>query len=122
MLSSSDLSTELLISQLLEDDLKNIFYGKEVEQLQLDQIIDDSTNSKLKGRNRNHSPPPMDDEDIAAQLLVKEVHLSNDTSFAQTFQHSVDASYIASKQLAQKWAAAERMILLDAEFARRLMI
>jgi hypothetical protein len=39
--SSFDISTELLIAQLLEEDLANIEHGKVAEQLQLNLILHD---------------------------------------------------------------------------------
>ena len=39
---------------------------------------------------------------------------------AQALQHSEDSNMAASRQYAQKLAAAEKKCALDAEFARRL--
>jgi hypothetical protein len=114
MLSSNDLSTELLISQLLEEDLRSIEYGKYAEQLQLDEFPADSSTPQLK------EPSFVDDEETAVRLFVQGSRLSTDAACAELLQHSVDVSNVASQQLAQKLAAAERKYLLDAEFAKRL--
>lgn len=114
----SDVLSELLVAQLLEEDLRDFEFSQQAERLQLDQLIADS--SKGNRRIPKYARMSVDDEEIAVRLMVQGARLTSDASLAQTLQHSTDVNHIASQQLAQKLAATERKILLDAEFARRL--
>jgi hypothetical protein len=115
-----DSMSELLVAQLLEEDLKIVQDCEFAEELQfLDQLFDDS--SKDKGRHiPEYSNPLEDDHDIAARIFVEGFRPSSDHLCAQVLQHSIDASEVASQQFVQKLVAAEKNILLDAEFAKRL--
>ena len=113
--SSFDISTELLIAQLLEEDLANIEYGKAAEQLQLDIVLYDDPDV-TRPHSQKVDDDPETDEDIAIRMLVESARVSGDTAYAQSL-NSFDA---ASYQLAQKLAAADKKTMLDAEFARRL--
>jgi len=115
-LSSFDISTELLIAQLLEEDLASIEHGKVAEQLQLNLILDDTPDTtQPHSQEANHDPET--DEEVALRMFVESARVTGDAAYAQSLHNSVD---IASYQLAQKLAAAEKKILLDAEFAKRL--
>jgi hypothetical protein len=117
--SSFDISTELLIAQLLEEDLANIEHGKVAEKLQLNLVLyDDPDNPDTP---QPHSPKvdvePETDGDMAARMFVENARLTGDAAYAQSLYDPFD---VASYQLAQKLAAAEKKIMLDAEFAKRL--
>lgn len=119
ILSNADVLSELLVAQLLEEDLRDLEYIKQAERLQLDQLIADSS----KGGRRIpkfSKAPSSDNEDIAVRLMVEDARLSSDALYAQALQHSTDVNNVASLQLAQSLAAAEKKIRLDEEFARRL--
>ena len=117
--SSFDISTELLIAKLLEEDLANIEHGKVAEQLQLNLILCDTPDTP--DTTQPHSPEvddgPETDEDMAMRMFVESARVTGDAAYAQSLHNSLD---IASYQLAQKLAAAEKKIMLDAEFAKRL--
>ena len=114
--SSFDISTELLIAQLLEEDLANIEHGKAAEQLQLNLILYDDPEPP-----QPHFQPIVEesetDEDIAMRMFVENARVTGDAAYAQSLYDPFD---VASYQLAQKLAAAEKKIMLDAEFAKRL--
>ena len=113
--SSFDIATELLIAQLLEEDLANVEHGKVAEQLQLNLILYDSPEPPGP-HSQKVDEEPQSDEDVAARMFVESARLTGDSAYAQNL-NSFDA---ASYQLAQKFAAAEKKIMLDAAFARRL--
>jgi hypothetical protein len=114
--SSFDILSELLIAQLLEEDLANIEHGKAAEHLQLNLVLHDSPESPQPHSEKVDDEPEAD-EVVAARLLVESARLTGDAAYAQTLHNSFD---VASYQLAQKLAAAEKKIMLDAEFAKRL--
>ena len=94
--------------------------AREAERLQLTQVIADT--SKANGRipKKVAFKHVRSDEDIAMELFVEEARINGDAALAQALQQSTDSSAIAGQQLAQKLAATEKKIMLDAEFARRL--
>jgi hypothetical protein len=114
--SSLDISTELLIAQLLEEDLANIGHGKAAEQLQLNLILYDSPDPP-QPHSQVVDDEPETDEDIATRMFVENARLTRDAAYAQSLHNTFD---IASYQLAQKLAAAEKKVMLDTEFAKRL--
>lgn len=113
--SSFDIATELLIAQLLEEDLANVEHGKVAEQLQLNLMVHDSPEPP-QPHSQKVNDRPETDEDVAARMLVDSARITGDSAYAQ----SLNAFDVASYQLAQKLAAAEKKLMLDAEFARRL--
>ena len=114
--SSFDISTELLIAKLLEEDLANIEHGKVAEQLQLNLILCDTPDT-IPPHSQEVDDVPETDEEVAMRMFVENARVTGDAAYAQSLHNSLD---IASYQLAQKLAAAEKKILLDAEFAKRL--
>lgn len=113
--SSFDIATELLIAQLLEEDLANVEHGKVAEQLQLNLILYGSPEPPQPHSQQDDNGPESD-EDVATRMLVESARLTGDAAYAQ----SLNSFDIASYQLAQKLAAAEKKIILDTEFAKRL--
>jgi len=114
--SSFDISTEILIAQLLEEDLASIEHGKVAEQLQLNLILYGTLDAS-QPHSQKIDDTPATDEDVATRMLVDSARMTGDAAYARSLQNSFD---IASHQLAQKLAAAEKKIMLDAEFAKRL--
>ncbi|KAI0084696.1 hypothetical protein BDY19DRAFT_1060100 [Irpex rosettiformis] len=104
----SDVASELLIADLLEEDLRNV--AKEIQHLgnaqQSESLKDDADQ--------------LNDFAVALAMLAADVRMSGDAAYAQALQHSDDAASIANRQYAQQLLAAEKKIALDAEFARRL--
>jgi hypothetical protein len=113
--SSFDIETELLIAQLLEEDLANIEHAKVAEHIQLNLILPDSPEPP-QPHSQKADDGPENDEDVAARILVASARLTADSIYAQ----SLNSFDVTSYQLAQKLAATEKKIMLDAEFARRL--
>ena len=113
---SSDISTELLIAQLLEEDLANIRHGKIAEQMQLNLILYNNTDTP-QPHSQKVDDNPDTDEDVATRMFVESARMTGDAAYAQSLHASVD---VASYQLAQKLAAAEKKIMLDAEFSKWL--
>jgi len=114
--SSFDISTELLIAQLLEEDLANIEHGKAAEQLQLNLILYDKPDI-AQPHSQKVDNGPDSDEDVAMRMFVENARVTGDAAYAQSLQSSFD---VASYQLAQQLSAAEKKIMLDAEFAKHL--
>lgn len=119
-MASADALSELLIAQLLEEDMRMLTDAREAERIQLTQVIADSSRASGRIPKKANLQSVQSDEDVALQLFVEEARLNRDAALAQALQQSADSSAIAGQQLAQKLAAAEKKLLLDAEFARRL--
>ncbi|KAI0073639.1 hypothetical protein K474DRAFT_1720258 [Panus rudis PR-1116 ss-1] len=121
-MASDDVLTELLIAQLLEQDMRTLTDARTAAKLQTELTLTQSGRSS--GPNPAKVTVPIEaslsDEEIALQLLAEEARISSDAAFAQSLQHSEDASTTAGKQYAQKLAAIEKKLMLDAEFARKL--
>lgn len=113
---SFDISTELLIAQLLQEDLANLEHGKVAEQVQLNLILYDNPDPP-QPHSQKVDDEPETDEVLAARMLVDNARLTADVAYAQKLHHSFDP---ASYHLAQTLAAAEKTLMLDAEFAKRL--
>ncbi|KAJ7151190.1 hypothetical protein C8R46DRAFT_1008020 [Mycena filopes] len=112
-----DVLSEILIAQLLEEDVRLLGATKEAERIQLDQVL--AVSARAKGRVPKFSQPSAvvkDDEDIALEIYAEDARLSSDAAYAQRVQNAG----LADMQYAQKVAAAEKKLMLDAEFARRL--
>ncbi|KAH7926264.1 hypothetical protein BV22DRAFT_1009547 [Leucogyrophana mollusca] len=130
--NDTDLSSELLVAQLLEQDLLNLRYAQEAEKLQLEAVISVSAlkSGKLPKFSKNKkagnviaanaSVITSDDADIAMELFLADARTGGDRAFAESLQVAQDASVITGRHFAQKLAAEEKKFLLDAEFARRL--
>ncbi|KZT10255.1 uncharacterized protein LAESUDRAFT_672944 [Laetiporus sulphureus 93-53] len=118
----ADVLSELLIAQLLDDDVQTMIGFQAAQKAQLAEIITDSAPGKGKAPQREESDEEMlcDDNDLAIQLFAETVRLSRDAALAQSLQHSHNASATADLQYAQQLVAADKKLLLDSEFARRL--
>lgn len=114
--SSIDIETELLIAKLLEEDLTTIENGKVAEQLQLNLVLHGDPNTAQPHSQKVDNDPDTD-EDAAIRMLAESARVTADAALAQSLYNPFD---VASYQLAQKLAAAEKKIMLDAEFAKRL--
>jgi hypothetical protein len=116
----SDSASELLIAQLLEEDLRVVEEARLLEHSQMTQTLADS--AQLSGRipRQALSIRESSDEEIALAMLAADVRLSSDAAYAQALQHLDDAASIASQQYSQRLLAAEKKMMLDTEFARRL--
>ncbi|KAK7683547.1 hypothetical protein QCA50_013382 [Cerrena zonata] len=119
-MASADALSELLIAQLLEEDMRILSDAREAERLQLTQSLADSSRASGRFPKKVHLESVQTDEDIALHLFVEEARFNGDAALAQALQQSADSSAIAGQQLAQKLAAAEKKLMLDAEFARLL--
>lgn len=113
---SFDTSTELLIAQLIEEDLANLEHGKVAERLQLNLILHDSPEPPQPHSHKVEDEPETD-EDMAIRMFAENARVTRDAAYAQSLHNPFD---VASYQLAQKLAATEKRIMLDAEFAKRL--
>ncbi|KAJ7048506.1 hypothetical protein C8F01DRAFT_1190188 [Mycena amicta] len=113
-----DTLSELLIAQLIEEDLRLLGATKEAERIQLDQIL--ATSAQASGQFSKPSDvkddSDSDDQLVALEILAGDARVSSDALYAQRVQ----SANLADMQYAQKVAAAEKKLMLDAEFARRL--
>ncbi|KAI0360484.1 hypothetical protein OH77DRAFT_1501240 [Trametes cingulata] len=119
--ANNDMLTELLIAQMLEEDMRHLEDMRAAEQLQLGEAL--RTSALAAGRFPKRSHPTKlghSDQDVALEILSAEVIANKDAVIAQALQHQEDSNLVASRQYAQKLAAAEKKCALDAEFARRL--
>ncbi|TCD68696.1 hypothetical protein EIP91_009980 [Steccherinum ochraceum] len=116
---ATDVLSELLIAQLLEEDMRMLNSQQEAESLQVTQALADSARGKgrIPKRAQKEATP---DGDLAMRLMAEEARLSSDAALAQSLQHTDDAHATANRQFALRLAASEKKVLLDAEFARRL--
>ncbi|KAI1798029.1 hypothetical protein LXA43DRAFT_1106215 [Ganoderma leucocontextum] len=122
---NADMLTELLIAKLLEEDILSVDDTRVAEELQLHEALNSSALAagrfpkKFQAKNGTDAVGHTD-HDFAMGVLAAEINASKDALMAQALQHAEDSNMAASRQYAQKLAAAEKKCLLDAEFAKRL--
>ena len=114
--SSLDIETELLIARLLEEDLAAIENGKAAERLQLNLVLHNDPKI-TQPHSQKVDDDPDTDGDVAIRMFAENARVTADAALAHSLRNTFD---VASYQLAQKLAAAEKKIMLDAEFAKRL--
>ncbi|KAI0747012.1 hypothetical protein C8Q80DRAFT_812908 [Daedaleopsis nitida] len=123
---NNDMLNELLIAKLLEDDMRESENTRTAEELQLKEALASSALAagrfprKVNGGRQSGGFIVRDDQDVVFDILAAEINANKDAIMAQTLQHAEDSNMTASRQYAQRLAAAEKKCLLDAEFARRL--
>ena len=105
-----DAPTQLLIARLLEEDRASIENGKVAQRLQFDLVLHKNSNPKAP-------QPHFQEVDTGEEVAIFTKSAGVTAGAVQSLHNSFD---VASYQLAQKLAAAEKKIMLDAEFARRL--
>lgn len=121
----SDLASEVLIAQLIEEDLQYLKDAEHAEKMQFDSVLAVSAfrSGVLPKFSKKELPTGTqsdDDATIAMEMFLSGARSISDHSIAETLQLSQEAALTAGKQLAQKIAAEENKVALDAEFARRL--
>ncbi|KAF7300607.1 RBR-type E3 ubiquitin transferase [Mycena chlorophos] len=116
MAHDSDVLSELLIAQILEEELRLISATNDAERMQLDHAV--AASAQASGRIPKFSKPLPAEEDqlVALNVFAADARLTGDAAYAQ----KVQSQSLADMQYAQKIAAAEKKLMLDAEFARRL--
>ncbi|KAI0777234.1 hypothetical protein BD413DRAFT_601706 [Trametes elegans] len=119
--ANADMLNELLIARMLEDDMHELANARAAEALQLSEAL---RTSALAGCRFPKNVKAVDlgpsDQDVAFEILAAEIVANKDAALAQAMQHEDDRNVVASRQYAQKLAAAEKKCALDAEFAKRL--
>lgn len=100
--------------------MKALLSYQEAEKLQLSQAMQDSSGSTTDRSFQKSARPATPDGEVALRLMMEDARLSGDALFAQASQHSEDSNATMSLQYAQKLAAEEKKLAIDAEFARRL--
>lgn len=120
--SDADPSTNLLISELLYDELREFTFAKEAEALQLAElaIVFDASEEKQS----KLLPVGVDDDiQLILRLVAEDLRVATDFAYAEALQQAGDVHVtdnIASLQFAQKLAATEKKSLIDAQFAKKL--
>ena len=124
MAVANDLLSELLIARLLQEDLDLWASAVEAERIQLDGILTSSAPDTMDHNIEiicpSISEPLVDDGDLALAIFAADARLTSDAAYVESLQLSEEASFVASQQYAQTVAAAEKKLLLDTEFARKL--
>lgn len=118
---NNDLVNELLIAKLLEDDMRELESLRAAEELQLNETL--ATSALAAGRFPKKAKSGVlghTDYDVVLDVLQAEINANKDALMAQALQHADDSNMAASRQYAQRLAAAEKKCLLDTEFAKRL--
>ncbi|KAI0702061.1 hypothetical protein C8T65DRAFT_719286 [Cerioporus squamosus] len=119
--ASHDLVNELLIAKLLEEDMRELENLRAAEEFQLNETL--ATSALAAGRFPKKGRSGVlgrTDQDVVLDVFQAEINATKDALMAQALQHAEDSNMAASRQYAQKLAAAEKKSLLDAEFAKRL--
>lgn len=116
---ATDVLSEMLIAQLIEEDMRMLASHHQAESLQFTQVLADSTKGE-GGIQQVARPEPPQDIEMAARLWAEEARLSGDAALAQSLQHSDDVEATANRQYAMRLAASEKKAMLDLEFAKRL--
>ena len=124
--ANADMLNELLIAKLLEDDMLALENARAAEELQFHEALSSSALASGgfpdKAKASAVGAVGKTDNDLVLDVLGAEINASKDALMAQALQHAEDSNMAASRQYAQKLAAAEKKCLLDAEFARRLQL
>ena len=120
---NDDMLNELLIARLLEEDMVAMENMRAAEEVQLNEAL--ATSALAAGRfprkgKRGAAQAGNRDADAVLDVFKAEVKANRDALMAQALQHAEESKMAASRQYAQKLAAAERKAMLDAEFAKRL--
>ncbi len=122
-----DLLNELLIAKLLEDDMRALEDSRAAEEFQLNEALANSAlaagrfpNKVAVAQRKTSGTVGRTDEDVVLDVLAAEISANKSAAVAQALQHADDSNMAASRQYAQKLAAAEKKYALDAEFARQL--
>ncbi|KAI0694968.1 hypothetical protein BC835DRAFT_1406347 [Cytidiella melzeri] len=125
LLEGTDTSSMLLIASLLEEDIR--FLAKDIrkfEHIQPDktQLSGQAASARVAEKMPELPAAALgtSDAELALAMLAVDVRMISDTAHAQALQHSDVAACIVSQQYAQQLFAAEKKILLDTEYARRL--
>ncbi|KAI0066084.1 hypothetical protein BV25DRAFT_1868368 [Artomyces pyxidatus] len=116
-----DLSSQMLIAQLLEEEMQKLTSAEFAENLQVKEALQ-SDGNQTKGKRYISPSPDIVDEDLqmALQLSAHDARISSDAALAAKVQQDDDADFRASYHYAQQVAASENKFALDAEFARSL--
>jgi len=118
-MSDTDILSQLLATQLLEEDLQSI---RKIEQLQLDDVLKHSSASvpnTAKSLLLVESSS-LSDVDFAYEIFVADARVTSDRAYAEYVSVSEEASLVANRQHAQQVAATEKKMAVDNEFARQL--
>jgi hypothetical protein len=111
----ADVSTDLLVAELLYAEFREFSFAKAAEDLQLAEFFS-SSDSPAKMETDN-------DMELTLRLVAEDVRIASDAAYARLLQQTGDTdivNIVAGQQLAQKLAAAEKKTLIDVEFAKKL--
>jgi hypothetical protein len=121
-----DVASELLISQLLEEELQFLRDSKHAEALQFKDALEASagfaqTTPDEYNPETDAGVAGIDEtEELIWKLYAEEVKLAIDESIAESLEYTYQSTLFVDQQLAQRLAAEERKIALDAEMSQRL--
>ncbi|KAI6158108.1 hypothetical protein BKA82DRAFT_996490 [Pisolithus tinctorius] len=121
---ASDLSSNLLIAHLIDQDLQALTDAQLAETAQLESVLAVSAfrNGAMPRftRRTEESSVVLHDAAAAMSIFLSDARSASDYAVAEAIQTAQEAAFTAGQQLAQKLAAEETKIALDFEFARRL--
>lgn len=117
MTTTVDHQSELLVLQLLTEDLRSVSDAEHAERINFNEALlatadGDEPMDVAPDDNTN-------DASFALMLFAHEAQIAQDLAYAECLQHE-DVTTSASRQFAQKLAANERKIAIDADFAAKL--
>lgn len=117
----TDIASQMLIAELLNEELNDRLSSQYAEQLQANEL---SAIELHEGGTAATPQPevvvPVDDFELALRLSASDTRACGDAALAAKYQLHLDANFTAGRQYAQQVAAAEAKIILDAEYARRV--
>jgi len=119
----SDVVDGLLVAEILQRDLDDIFNANEAEKMQIEEVLAASARTARVIPNltsvREYNETTLD-HDIALQLVAADARRVSDSAYAESLQLDQDAAFVANQQEAQRVVASDKKLMLDAAFARRL--
>ncbi|KAI6003030.1 hypothetical protein EDD15DRAFT_2157678 [Pisolithus albus] len=124
--TASDLGSNLLIARLIDQDLQALTDAQVAEKVQLESVLAISAfrSGELPRFTRRveQAEGAPHDAATAMGIFLSDARLASDYAVAEALQAAQESAFTAGQQLAQKLAAEEKKIALDAEFARRLQV
>lgn len=95
--AGSDILSELLIAQMLEDDMRQLENARTAEEIQLSDALRSSALAAGQNpRTYQVGSPYRSDQDVAVESFICEVIANKDAVFAQALQHTEEKNIIAS--------------------------
>lgn len=124
---TTDVQSQLLIVNILEDDLSLWVSTLQAAEIQFDEILigsaQDFTDRKQDASSTvipTTPSPQIDDADLAFKTFLADMRLTSDATYVESLQGSEEALFSQSRQYALSVAASEKKLRFDMALAKKL--